>query len=98
MSLEYFVAVTPTQQCVAEMVSELGRSDAYEVLDTSGRIALRFKAHPARSEWPEDVEIKVDDGVLVVFHSAHRAERERLLSSLQAVLKSCGYSEDFEEL
>jgi hypothetical protein len=99
MSIEYFAAVEPSDDCIAALLHELQLDHRYEVLPspTPRRILLRLTKQPARTEWPEDVEISFRNGIYIAFHAADRDCRETLLALLKSKLAECGYPVDFEE-
>jgi hypothetical protein len=97
MSIEYFAPVEVVPTLPAVVREELAQTDDYEVLSCSETITLRLLTQPAREHWPEDVEIHFKDGVHVVFHSANRLDRRRLLDRLQSVLARLGHSATFSE-
>ena len=98
MGITYTASVHLSPEVSATVLEDLSHDDEYEILSRSpGVVQLRLRAQPARTKWPEDVEIHFDTGIHVVFHSADRQSRTRLLDRLRSTLGRLGLPATFSE-
>jgi hypothetical protein len=100
VSIEYRATCTADDAWIEALSEELGRDSRFVVLARDPiRLSLRLAKNPLRAQWPEDVDVRLDDaGIYVAFHGGTSADRADVLGILQQALARSGRAASFEEL
>lgn len=102
MSIEYSISFQKklSVDLVRHILNEISKYPGWSVVKSSdSHLQMRSLAKEQRTDWPEDIEIKIDQGSFyLAFHSATRQERNELISFIHNLLKSYDIDSELEEL